>query len=224
MARIRGVLLDIDGTLLDSNRAHARAFVDAFAERGVDVPLAKVERLIGMGGDKLVEAAAGVSAESDDGKAVRKRKKALFRERYVDTLGPTPGARALLERLRALGQKLVVATSAEGDELDALLDRAGVRDLIEASATSSDAEESKPDPDIVEAAAKRARLPARELIMLGDTPYDVEAAQRASVAIVALRCGGWDTQALRGAAAVFDDPAALLAALDTLPFTFEGAR
>jgi phosphoglycolate phosphatase-like HAD superfamily hydrolase len=130
---------------------------------------------------------------------------------------PAPGARALLERLRADGLTLVVATSAGSDELDALLDRAGIADLLDERTTSSDVENSKPDPDVITAAARRSGEPPAALVMLGDTPYDVEAALRAGVRVVGVRCGGWTDAELAGAAAVYDDPAHLLRELERSP-------
>ena len=114
--------------------------------------------------------------------------------------------------------QLVVATSASADDMAALLEAAGVADLIEAKASSADAEESKPAPDIVEAALANAGVPADDAVMLGDTPYDVKAANRAGVRCVALRSGGWDDEALSDAAAIYDDTADLLAHYDQSPF------
>jgi HAD superfamily hydrolase (TIGR01509 family) len=217
MSRIRAVILDVDGTLIDSNDAHARAFVDAAREQGHEADFETVRRLIGKGGDKLIPEAFGFSKESDEGERLDERKKEIFRERYLPSLEPTPGARPLLHRLRDDGIKLVVATSAGGDEVEGLLEQAGVEDLIQAATSSSDAEESKPDPDIVEAALEQAGFPPDQVVMLGDTPYDVEAATRAGIAIVAVRTGGWEDADLRGAVAVYDDPAALLEAFDESP-------
>jgi HAD superfamily hydrolase (TIGR01509 family) len=217
MSRIRAVILDVDGTLIDSNDAHARAFVDAAREQGHEADFETVRRLIGKGGDKLIPEAFGFSKESGEGERLDERKKEIFRERYLPSLEPTPGARPLLHRLRDDGIKLVVATSAGGDEVEGLLEQAGVEDLIQAATSSSDAEESKPDPDIVEAALEQAGFPPDQVVMLGDTPYDVEAATRAGIAIVAVRTGGWEDADLRGAVAVYDDPAALLEAFDESP-------
>ena len=121
------------------------------------------------------------------------------------------------DRLKALGFTLVVATSAKSDELSRLLRIAQAPELEASATTSSDAENSKPDPDIVAAALKRAGCKAEEAVMLGDTPYDVRAAKRAGVDAIALRCGGWDDAALAGAIAVYADPADLLAQLATSP-------
>jgi HAD superfamily hydrolase (TIGR01509 family) len=211
-------LLDIDGTLLDSNDAHARSWADTFRELGYDVPFERVRPLIGKGGDKLLLETVGVEQESDEGKRLSERRRAVFTEQYLPTLRPFPGVRELLEQMRAAGLTLVVATSAGGDELDGLLRAAGVDGLLDAATTSSDAERSKPDPDIIQAALARAGCDAAEALMLGDTPYDVQAARRAGVATVALRSGGWDDAALAGALAVYDDAADLLRRYETSPF------
>jgi HAD superfamily hydrolase (TIGR01509 family) len=217
--KVRGVLLDIDGTLLDSNDAHARAWEDAFREAGYAARFADVRPLIGMGGDKLLPKVIGVDAESARGKALGKRRQEIFRERYLPRLRPFPGARALLERLRAAGLTLVVATSAKEEELAGLLDAAGVADLFAETTTSSDADNSKPDPDIIEAALARAgHVAPAAALMVGDTPYDVEAASRAGVGTVAVRSGGWDDAALRGAVAVYEDVGEILAGYENSPF------
>ncbi len=216
MSRIQAVLLDVDGTLIDSNDAHAQAYVDAGKELGVEMDFAEVRRGIGMGGDKLLPEASGIEEESEQGKRITARKKEIFGE-LLPTLEPAPGARELLERLRADGVKLVVATSAKRDEMKAILEQAGVADLIDAATSASDAEESKPDPDIVEAALEQAGFPAGEVVMLGDTPYDVLAATRAGVRIIGVRTGGWSEDDLHGAVAVYDHPADLLAHYEESP-------
>jgi len=209
----------VDGTLLDSNDAHARAWEDVFLAEGLPARFGDVRPLIGMGGDKLLPQAVGIDAESERGKALGERRKRIFKERYLPTLRPFPGARALLERLRDAGLTLVVATSAQEDELGGLLDAAGVADLFAATTSSSDADSSKPDPDIVRAALERAgRVAPSSALMVGDTPYDVEAASRAGVRTVGVRSGGWDDAALRGAVAVFADVADIVARFDASPF------
>src|SRR5829696_4296497 len=109
---VRGIILDIDGTLVDSNDAHARAWVEALAEHGIQVPFEKVRRLIGMGGDKLMPRVCGIREDSPEGKKISKRRKEIFRERYLPSLRPCRGARELLQRMHAGGLKLVVASSA----------------------------------------------------------------------------------------------------------------
>ena len=221
MSRIRAAILDVDGTLIDSNDAHAAAWVDVCREFGRDPDFHHVRRLIGMGGDKVLPELTGVEEDTDEGKAINERRGEIFRERYLDTLKPFPDARALLERMKAAGLALVVASSASKEDLGSLLERAGVHDLIEEKTSSSDAEESKPEPDIVEAALRSAGVEADEAVMLGDTPYDVEASRRAGVPCVAVRCGGWGDADLADAIALYDDPADLLRRFDESPFVRE---
>lgn len=218
MPRIRAAILDIDGTLLLSNDAHAEAWVDAGREFGHEIRFEKVRPLIGMGGDKVLPALTGLEEESDEGARILARRGEIFTERYLHALRPAPGARALLERLRDAGLDLVVATSAQGDEMQGLLEQAGVADLIREATSSSDAEASKPEPDIVVAALGKTGAAPAEVLMIGDTPYDVEAALRAGISIVGVRCGGWSDEALRGALAVYADPADLLQHYDSSPF------
>ncbi len=205
------VLLDVDGTLIDSNDAHAHAWVDVGKEFGYDIEFDHVRWLIGMGGDKVLPEVTGLEEESEEGQKVLARRGVIFRENYLSSLKPFDGARELLERLSRDGLKLIVATSASEEDLEGLLEQAGIEDLIDHAANSDDAEESKPAPDIVEAALKRGKVEAREAIMIGDTPYDIGAATRAGVPVIGFRCGGWDTEDLRGAVSVYDGPADLLA-------------
>lgn len=222
---IRSVILDVDGTLLISNEAHARAFVDAAQELGIpSPPVADVLRLIGMGGDKLIPRAFGFSQESPQGEKLEEAKGNIFRDRYLHSLEPAPGARPLLERLRQDGFDLVVATSANEEDLDGLLRQAGVRDLIDDATSSGEVDASKPAPDVVEAALGQAGAEPGEAIMIGDTPYDVEAATRAGVSIIGVRTGGWNEEELRGALAVFSDLAELLSRYQETPLGTGGRR
>ena len=208
--RATTVLFDVDGTLIDSNGAHAQAWTQALQEHGVNVDADQIRRLIGTGGDKLLPSVANIGEDSRPGKSIAKRKKSIF-DTLLPGLQPTRGARALLEYLREQGVHLVIASSADDRELDKLLRRANVDDLIRERASKDDAAASKPDPDIVQAALAKAHAPHDQCVLIGDTPYDIEAARRAGVDAIALRCGGyWDDENLRGAVAIFDDPAALL--------------
>ena len=211
---LKGVIFDIDGTLVDSNDAHAQSWVDTFAEADYEVPFEVVRPLIGMGADKLLPKAIGIRHDSKEGKKLLKRRSEIFRERYLPRLRPFPGARALVLRVRDDGLKAIVATSAKDEELKALLKAAEVDDLMQERATSSNAKRSKPDPDIVEAAINESGVPASKAVMIGDTPYDVEAATRAGVRIIGFRSGGWDDASLKGAAQIYDGPADLLADYD----------
>lgn len=217
LRRYRGVLLDVDGTLLDSVEAHL-AWRDAFHEFDHEVGLLQVKQLIGMGGDHLVTQLTRVEVGSREYKAMTKRRGELFHERYLPKLGPVVGARALVLRLRSAGYPIAVASSANGEDLEELLEHAGCADLIEHRATSSDAERSKPDPDIIQAAiAKLPFLHPYETVMIGDTPYDIEAARRAGVDTIGVASGGFAATALAGAVAVYLTVADLLARWDTSP-------
>jgi phosphoglycolate phosphatase-like HAD superfamily hydrolase len=204
---IETVLLDIDGTLVDSNDAHARAWVDAFAEAGHPVSFDRVRPLIGMGGDKVLRIVADIDSESEAGKALSKARQTIFGARYLPVLQPTVGARQMVEWLIGRGITVGIATSANGDEVRGLLAAARVEDLIQYATSSQDADRSKPDPDIVVAALRRSQGSAATTVMIGDTPYDIEAARSAGVKAIAFRCGGWSDEDLRGAAALFNDPA-----------------
>jgi HAD superfamily hydrolase (TIGR01509 family) len=211
---LKGVIFDIDGTLVDSNDAHAQSWVDTFAEAGYDVPFEVVRPLIGMGADKLLPKTIGIRHDSEEGKRLTKRRSEIFREKYLPHLRPLPGARDLVLRVREDGLKAIVATSAKDEELKGLLKAAGVEDLMEEKATASDAKRSKPDPDILEAAVEESGISPKHLVMIGDTPYDVEAAARADVRAIAFRSGGWDDASLKGAVQIYDGPADLLAHYD----------
>jgi HAD superfamily hydrolase (TIGR01509 family) len=207
---LQGVIFDIDGTLVDSNDAHAESWVDTFAEAGYDVPFDVVRPLIGMGGDKLLPKAAHIEADSEEGKKLTKRRTEIFREKYLPHLKALPGSRALVLRVRKEGLTPVVATSAKDKELKDLLKAAEVNGLMDEKATASDAKRSKPDPDIVRAAIDESGISRDKLVMIGDTPYDVEAASRAGVRIIAFRSGGWTDDQLKGAAEFYDGPQDLL--------------
>jgi HAD superfamily hydrolase (TIGR01509 family) len=206
----RAVLLDVDGTLVDSNEFHARAWVEGLAQHGYDTSFERVSRMIGMGSDKLVPELTNLRADSEQAKAIGESVKLQFMGRFLPQVRAFAQTRALLETLRDDGYRLAVATSSSEEQLHAILERAGIRDLIEHETNADDADNSKPDPDIVQTTLHKLGLEASEAIMLGDTPYDVQAATRAGVPIVGLRCGGWSARELRGAVAVYADPADLL--------------
>jgi HAD superfamily hydrolase (TIGR01509 family) len=177
-----------------------------------------VRPLIGMGGDKLVpEVAPGLRDDEGDGKAIAERRGDIFKERYAATLQPAPGGRALVQQLRANNLQLIIGSSAKRDELDLLLRAAQVDDLIEQATTSSDAKESKPAPDIVGVALERLGLSAEQVLMIGDTPFDIESAGQCGVGTITLRCGGFRDDQLRDALAIYDDPADLLAHYPSSP-------
>ncbi len=218
------MIFDVDGTLVDSNDAHAQAWVQAFAEHGITVASERVRRAIGMGGDKLMPLVSGIEEDSSLGRAIAERRKQIFKNQYMPALRAFPGTRELVSRLKHDGYTLAIASSAKEEELHPLLETARVADLIPTRTSSDDAESSKPDPDIVAAALKRTGCPAQAAIMIGDTPYDVEAALRAGIRIVALECGGWSRADLADAIAVYRDPADLLEQYDRSVFAREHAQ
>lgn len=222
MASVRGIIFDIDGTLIDSNDAHAEAWRLGLKENGIEVDFASVRKLIGMGGDQLLPVIADIDSESDLGREASKAKERIFKERFLGTLRPFPEARELVAELSGRGLKLAVASSAAKRELSEFLAIIGVEDYFEATTSADDAESSKPEPDIVLAALRRLGLSGDEVIMIGDTPYDIEAAERAGVRSIAVRCGGWKDRELSGASAVYDDPKDLLAKLDRSPIFMGG--
>jgi HAD superfamily hydrolase (TIGR01549 family) len=205
------VIFDVDGTLVDSNDAHAAAWRDVFREFGIERAFGDIRRLIGMGGDKLLPTLTGISAESELGKRIVERRSQRFRDSYLDELRPFPDVRALLARIASDGFRLGIASSSKQDELDRLLQIAGVDDLIDRQTSSDDVDASKPDPDALHAALAKLHVPPTAAVMVGDTPYDVEAAARARVPAIAFRCGGWADADLSGARTIYDDAAELLA-------------
>lgn len=208
---IKGVLVDIDGTLIDSNDAHAKAWVDAFTEYNYDIAYDKIRPLIGMGGDQLLKKLIpSIDNKEGEGKKITETRKKIFLEKYVKELKPTSGARDFIEILVKNNIRIIVATSASDDELHTLLQSAHVDDLIQEYTTASDVEKSKPAPDIIAVALKKINLTANEVIMVGDTPYDIEAAEKCNVKTIAVRSGGFSDEVLKGAALICDDPYELI--------------
>ena len=207
------ILFDIDGTLVDSNDAHAEAWVRAFAEAGITVDPAHVRRCIGMGGDKLMPEVSGLDEDSPRGKEIARRRREIFTSDYLPGLRAFPDADRLVAAFKERGFTVVAASSAKREELSRLLQIARAETLMDGATSSDDAEESKPDPDILHAALARAEAPAAAALMIGDTPYDIAAAARAGVDAIAFRSGGWNDSDLAGALAIYDGPADLLANL-----------
>lgn len=209
---IQAALVDVDGTLLVSNDAHARAWQRAFARYGFEVSETRLRRLVGMGGDKILTTIdSSLSKEAEPGKSISALHLQIFVDEYVAALPPTPGGRALLERLADAGIKRIVATSANRKELTAILNSARVADQFDTEVTSDDVDRSKPDADVLHAALKKGNVDRANAVYIGDTPYDVEACRRAGVRCIAVRCGGWNDDELGDADAIYDDPADVLA-------------
>lgn len=215
--QFKGVFLDIDGTLIDSNDANARAWMEALLAHGLEVNYIKLREAVGMGGDNLLPKLAHLEADSEQGKAISEMRSQIMKSQYFPNLKAFPQVKEFLTRLHAGGYTLVVATSAKTDEAEILLALTGARDLISEIATSEDAKNSKPDPDILHAALQKSGLSPDSVVMLGDTPYDVEAAQKAGIQSIGVRCGGWSAPDLKGTLAVYNDPADFLANYDKSP-------
>jgi HAD superfamily hydrolase (TIGR01509 family) len=218
---LQGVLLDVDGTLIISNDAHARAWVEAFQAFGYEVTFDQVRPLIGMGGDQIIPMLApGLSDKDGQGKEIGDHRKQLILEQLGPTLSPAKGARQLIEKLKQDGFQLVVASSASQKELGVLLEAAHVKDLLDdaITTTSDDADSSKPAPDIVQAALEKGGFDPKQVVMLADSPYDIASANTAGVEVIIVRCGGFSDRELEGAIAIYDDPADVLKNYDQSPF------
>ena len=210
----KAVLFDVDGTLIDSNDAHAEAWIKAFREFDVRVDPIEVRRSIGMGGDKLMPRVSGLEEESPLGEKISRRRGEIFKEELLPTLKPFPGAHDLIAEIGARGWTTVAASSASKSDLKALLKIANATQLMDDWTSSDDADQSKPEPDIIHAALDRAKAMPNQAIMIGDTPYDVAAARSAGVRVVAFRCGGWIDPDLTGAIEIYDGPWDLLSRLE----------
>jgi len=207
------ILVDIDGTLVDTNYFHTVAWWRAFQEIGEDVPMSTIHPLIGMGSDQLVEQAIG--RESEEASDAHSRHYEPFKEE----IKAFPGAADLLNELARREARLILATSSDEKDLDRLQEAIGADDAIDEAVTKGDVEHSKPAPDIFEAALKKFDLDPRRTLVVGDTRWDIEAASKLELEVVCVLTGGSTRQELDevGAAAVYEDVAELLAQLDDSP-------
>ena len=217
---IRAVIFDVDGTLVDTNDLHAASWADAFRRFGHDIPQDRIRHEIGKGGDTLTPALLPREVVDRQGKDIEAFRKDLFMREYLPRARAFPEVPALFRRIRAAGQKIVLASSSSAEEVERYKEIAGIADLVDAATTKDDAEHSKPFADIFRAALERlAPIPAEEAIVVGDTPYDAEAAQKAGLRAVGLLCGGFPQDELRRSAfvALYRDPADLLANYESSP-------
>ena len=192
-------ILDIDGTLVDTNYQHALAWYRAFHRHGELLPIWRIHRHIGMGGDHLVEALCGEEVEEQKGEDIRADEKELYME-LIGEVEPFSGARQLIVDLKEAGHTVVLASSAKSDEVDHYLELLDARDLVDAWTDSSDVEATKPKPDLVLAAMDKAG--DSHAVMIGDSTWDCEAAGRAGIETVAVLTGGFSESELREAGAV----------------------
>ncbi|HUA03724.1 MAG TPA: HAD family hydrolase [Solirubrobacteraceae bacterium] len=211
-------VLDIDGTLVDTNYHHTIAWYRAFRQHGIGLSLWRIHRHIGMGGDQLVAAVTDDRTEVQCGDAIRAAEKTLYFQ-LIDEVEPMAGARDLIEQLKRRGHTAVLASSAKADEVDHYLDLLDVRDLADRWTTSADVESTKPAPDLVTAALDSVGGTPEDAVMVGDTTWDVEAAGKVGVPTLAVRTGGFGVDELEaaGAAAVFESVTELCRRLDETP-------
>ncbi|HEV2768615.1 MAG TPA: HAD family hydrolase [Solirubrobacteraceae bacterium] len=196
-------ILDVDGTLVDSNYQHALAWYRALRQNGIVLPVWRIHRAVGMGGDQLVEYLCGEEVEQEKGQDLRTAEKAIYYT-LVDEVEPLEGARGMIEDLKDRGCMVILASSAKPEELEIYLDLLDARDLADDWTTSGDVQATKPQPDLVQVALEKAGQ--GEAVMVGDSSWDVEAAHRAGLETLAVRTGGFAVDELRdaGASRVYD--------------------
>ena len=215
---IRGVIFDVDGTLIDSVDLHAEAWQEALRHFGYEVGFDDVRSQIGKGGDQLMP----VFVPTEDLERIEEEMDSfrhdLFARKYLDQVRGFPGVRPLFERLRRDGIRIALASSAKGDELEHYKRAADILGLPDAETSSDDADRSKPHPDIFQAALAQLGLGTDEAVVVGDTPWDAKAATKAGLPIIGVLCGGFPEEELRraGCAEVYRDPEDLLANYDRL--------
>jgi HAD superfamily hydrolase (TIGR01509 family) len=198
---VQAALLDVDGTLIDSNYQHALAWYRAFRQNGFVLPIWRIHRTVGMGGDQLVPALVGQEVDDEHGDAIREDRARIFEE-LIEEVSPLDGARDLIGELKRRGFRTVLASSSPENELDHYLDLLDARELADAWTTKDDVDATKPEPDLVLAALEKAGVDADGAVMVGDTRWDVEAAGKVGVETVCVITGGWSEQELRDAGAV----------------------
>jgi HAD superfamily hydrolase (TIGR01509 family) len=209
-------ILDIDGTLVDTNYQHAIAWYRAFRAHGFVVQLWKIHRHIGMGGDQLVASLIGEEADEEHGESIRDAEKQAYMD-LIDEVAPLEGARELIVALKERGHTVILASSAKADEADHYVDLLVVRDLVDGWTTSADVEQTKPQPDLVLAALEKAG--GGDAVMVGDSTWDCEAAKRAKIKSVGVLTGGFSEKELRdaGAAGVYQSIVEMRRDLDGTP-------
>jgi HAD superfamily hydrolase (TIGR01509 family) len=223
----QGVIFDIDGTLIDSVDFHAKSWQEILARYGYPVSFEEVRKQIGKGGDQLMPVFVPEDELKRIGEMMEKERLELFQREYLPRVRPFPKVRELFDRLLADGKRIALASSAKKEEPEKYKEIAGIADLIHAETSSDDAKRSKPHPDIFEAAMRRLEgLAPAEVVAVGDTPYDAQAAGKIDLRTVGVLCGGFPEAELReaGCIAIYRDPADLLAHDDTSPLAGDGRK
>jgi HAD superfamily hydrolase (TIGR01549 family) len=214
---IKAVIFDIDGTLVDSVDLHARAWQETFKHFGKDIPFEEVRHQIGKGGDQLMPVFFSKEELDEKGEEMEKYRGELYKREYLPRVRAFPGVRDLFLRIKADGKRIALASSAKEDELGTYKKLARIEDLVEEETSSDDADKSKPHPDIFEAVMERlGDIEPLEAVVVGDTPYDAEAAGKASLRTIGVLCGGFPEAELKAAGCIqiYKDPADLLARYD----------
>ena len=216
---LKAIIFDVDGTLVDSVDLHAAAWQRALQKFGHEVSFVDARGQIGKGGDKLIPFFLSEAEQADHGEAMEKYRGELFRSDYLHLVRPFTAVPALMQRLKEAGLKIAVASSAKQKELDVYLEVAGIADMIDANTCSDDVGDSKPDPDIFEAALEKLGCGADEAVVIGDTPYDAIAATKAGIKAVGVLSGGFREEDLReaGCVAVYPGPGALWTCFENSP-------
>ena len=224
--RVKAILCDLDGTLVDSNALHAEAWRQTFEKFGIHVSFDQALHQIGKGGDNILPVFVPKEDLDRLSKPIKDYRKRLFEEKFLDKVKPFPGARELLLKMKAAGLRIAVSSSSDKTDLAKLKEIASITDLVEEETSSDDAERSKPEPDIFQATLDRLAIDPREALALGDTPWDIEAAGKAGVATVAVTSGGWKEDELRqaGALEVYKDVAQLSQQFEESAFCRRGAQ
>jgi HAD superfamily hydrolase (TIGR01509 family) len=215
----KGIIFDIDGTLVDSVKQHAMAWQKAFARYGHDVDLEAIRLQIGKGGDQLMPVFLPAGLIEAKGEEIEQVRSEIYKSEFLPQVRAFPGVRPLFERIAKAGLRIALASSAKGEELETYKRMAGISDLIGAETSSDDAERSKPHPDIFKAALSRLDLPSEQVLVVGDSPFDAEAAGKIGLRTIGLLCGGFPADTLKeaGCIALYEDPAALLRDFDHSP-------
>ncbi len=216
---IRAAIFDLDGTLVDSNDLHAEAWQETFRHFGKEIPFRELRQQIGKGGDQYLPVFLSPAEMQTFGEELNTFRSGLFKKKYLERVQAFPKVRELFEQLRASQKRIALASSGNADEIEHYVELAHIGDLIDARTTKSEVRHSKPEPDVFLESLKQLQLSAEEAVVIGDTPFDVQAAKKSQMQTIALLCGGFGEDELRasGAVAIYRDVAHLLESYQRSP-------
>jgi HAD superfamily hydrolase (TIGR01549 family) len=218
--KLKGIIFDVDGTLVDSNDGHARCWQEAFAKFGKEIAYDVIRHQIGKGGDLLVPDLLNAREMRKFGEELKEYRGQLYKDKYIDNVKPFPRVRELFETLRSRGVKIALASSANPDEVQYHTELLGVGELLEGSTSKDDAALSKPSPEIFQAALERIGTGPENTLTVGDTPYDILASHRACLAVAAVLSGGFERELLTNAEFLFDDVEEMVREIDRIDAYF----